>query len=175
MELDGRLSRLRLLIIRVWRLKTIQTTHGTRIPTEKHSPSDSHSGIRNDHLRRVCQSDTSPGCGITAVDVEQQTSRVKLSPTHCESKGWGMSVHLGTFDCSRSLWLVGPTCQSNCEERQYEGGYRSDQVFDAVSPLSQVSHPTTDWHTAGFEPPTFSHWTTYTSFNQLKWNPKISQ
>lgn len=78
MELDGRLSRLRLLIIRVWRLKTIQTTHGTRIPTEKHSPSDSRSGIRNDHLRWVCQSETSSGCGITTVDVKQQASRVKL-------------------------------------------------------------------------------------------------
>lgn len=46
MKLDGgdscRLSRWRLLIRRVWRLKTIQTTHGTRIPTERHPPPLSH-------------------------------------------------------------------------------------------------------------------------------------
>lgn len=41
MKLDGdscRFSRRRLLIRRVWRLKTLQATHGTRTPTEKHPP-----------------------------------------------------------------------------------------------------------------------------------------
>lgn len=77
MKLDGgdncRLSRWRLLIRRVWRLKTIQTTHGTRIPTERLSPSESRSGICHNHRRWVCQSEVPSGCGITAVVNKQQT------------------------------------------------------------------------------------------------------